>query len=791
MKIYKLLIGLFVLVTIVISITLYKSYQTLTTSYQQTESYIFLQQQKMTLENDMFNAARERSLILLSMLNEKDAFVLDDLNQKLEEKALKFIKSRAYLLTLSLTDEDKKYLNVQNQLTRKTAPLQTMVASLLIDGKFKEAKDILLRKAIPNQNKVLNNLSHLIEKEKILISNSIKSLPLALKKAGKSFVIELFLWMLSSLSLILFIILLASKKEAYHLKSVIKEREKYLVKIEDSKRVSQRLHARIKITFDAISDAIITTLEDGTIESLNPAAERLIGAHEVDIESRYLPDLFPIFDQESEKKIIHPIEEVMQSKKPTTQLKPVLLTQYSKSKLAIIYTVSPILNKQQELTGVVWVFHDMTEQIKLQKEVNYKALHDELTGLWNRYAFKQKLIRLQSDSDAFDSKHALMYLDLDQFKIVNDTAGHIAGDELLKQITYELSLLIRKSDTLARLGGDEFGLLCENCDTEHVLLMAEKIRAMIEEFQFNWEEKIFKIGVSIGVVLISKENNLIDVMGKADMACYKAKENGRNRVYLYKENDKELKNRINEMSWISKIETALREDNFVLYSQKIFAISNDEKIKDYHEILIRMKNDKGDVVYPDAFIPAAERFGLMWKIDQFVIDRTYDWLEKQPIGSVKLSINLSGQSLGNENFLHYIEKKVTQYPHLNPFIIFEITETATIYNLRVAQDFMEKLIAQGVHFSLDDFGTGLSSFAYLKNMPVSYLKIDGIFIKNMDTDSVDAAIIQSIAQVGYTLGMKIVAEFVENEAILIKLKEMGITYAQGYHIEKPKPLVNT
>jgi len=791
MKVYKLWIGLFIIVTAIISITLYQSYQTLTKSYQQTESYISLQQQKSILEDDMFNAARERSLILLSMLNEKDDFRLDELNQKLGEKARKFIKTRTRLLTLSLTDEDKKYLQIQNQLTSETAPLQSRVAALLMNGKFEEAKNILLYKAIPGQNKVLNNLSHLIEKEKVLINASIKSLPLALKKAGKSFVIELFLWMLSSLLSIVFIILLASKKEEYHLKSVIKEREKYLVEIEGSKQVLQRLHARIQITFDAISDAIITTEADGTIESLNPAAQRLTGVHESDIKARYLPDVFPLFDEESEKKIIHPIEEVIQSKKATTQLKPVILTQSNQSRLAIIYTASPILNKQQELTGVVWVFHDMTEQIKLQKEVNFKALHDELTGLWNRYAFKQKLTRLKSDSDAFDSKHALMYLDLDQFKIVNDSAGHIAGDELLKQITYELSLLTRKSDTLARLGGDEFGLLCENCDAKHVLLMAEKIRAMIAEFQFNWEENIFKIGVSIGVVLISKENASIDVMKKADMACYKAKENGRNRVYLCKENDKELENRIIEMSWVSKIEVALKEDNFVLYSQKIFAISDDEKIKDYREILIRMKDDNGDIIYPDTFIPAAERFGLMWKIDKFVIDHTYAWLEKQPTGSVKLSINLSGQSLGDDNFLLYIEKKVTQYPHLNPFVIFEITETATIRNLRVAQDFMEKLIGQGVHFSLDDFGTGLSSFAYLKNMPVSYLKIDGIFIKKMDTDPVDEAMVLAIAQVGRTLGMKIVAEFVENEAILVKLKEMGITYAQGYHIEKPKPLVNT
>jgi diguanylate cyclase (GGDEF)-like protein/PAS domain S-box-containing protein len=593
------------------------------------------------------------------------------------------------------------------------------------------------------------------------------------------------MWVLSAL----FIIILFSRREANRLSNVLKKKEKYLAQIESSKQILQQLHTRMKITFDAISDAIITTYADGSIESLNPAAEKLIGATELKVKTKYLPDILAIRNEECAEDCIHPIEKVIQTKTSVTQLEPVILIQCTQDELHIIYTASPILDKENKLLGVVWVFHDMSEQKRLQQEISYKALHDELTGLWNRYAFNQKLAMLQSDCDTFDSSHVLIYIDLDRFKVVNDTAGHIAGDELLKQITHEFTLLKRESDTLARLGGDEFGLLCENCPIENALKMAEKIRLTAENFQFKWEKTAFKIGVSIGLVSISKRTNTKDIISKADMACYQAKENGRNRIHVLKENDIELKNRLQEMSWISRIEAALRDDKFVLYSQKITGISSSDSSEDYKEILIRLYNDKNELIYPDAFIPAAERFGLMWKIDQFVAEHSYRWLSKQPLGSVKLSINLSGQSLGNPDFLSYIENKINQYPNLNPFVIFEITETATIRHLHAAQTFMETLIKKGIHFSLDDFGTGLSSFAYLKNMPVSHIKIDGIFVKNMDTDLVDAAMVASTIQVAKTLNMKVIAEFVENETILNKLKEMGVDYAQGYYVEKPKPLI--
>lgn len=556
--------------------------------------------------------------------------------------------------------------------------------------------------------------------------------------------------------------------------------------IERTQELKQQ-HERLKITLQSIGDGVITTYADGRVEYLNPIAEKLTGWPTIEAEGKLLSEIFPISNEITGEAITSPVESVLENNIIIGLANHTLLTLRDGSQLSIEDSAAPIHNELGEITGVVLVFHDSTEERLLKEKMSHQATHDTLTGIWNRSAFENKLTDLQFDSSNSNAIHALLYLDLDQFKVVNDTAGHIAGDELLKQISVEFNQIIRNSDMLARIGGDEFSVLLQNCDEKHALQVAESLRSMLERYIFIWDTHSYPIRVSIGIAMITPSSQISDVMSQADVACYKAKNDGRNCIHLYSGSDKELSAQFGEMHWVSKIQEAFEQNNFILYSQKIAAINADDS--DYREVLVRMKNESGGIIPPNAFIPAAERYGLMSKIDKLVIDTALTWLIKQPAGSVKLSINLSGQSLGDKEFLKQIEQKLKQIPEFSQYIIFEITETAAIANLRVAIQFMQRLRNHGVKFSLDDFGSGLSSFSYLKNMPVSYIKIDGIFVRDMVNDTVDAAMVHAINQVGQKTGLETIAEFVENQETFEQLKEYGVNYAQGFYIEKPKPLL--
>lgn len=453
-------------------------------------------------------------------------------------------------------------------------------------------------------------------------------------------------------------------------------------------------------------------------------------------------------------------------------------------------TIRAISNEDKKHSFLV-VCEDVTEARLLSEKIAYQASHDALTGLVNRSEFDDILKQAVVEVGIDQSEHALCYLDLDQFKIVNDTSGHLAGDELLRQLGEVLRLQIRKGDVLARLGGDEFGVLMTHCSLEEAFIACEKLRNVIKEFQFAWEDRSFFVGVSIGISSVNRAcGNAVEILKEADAACYAAKEKGRNRVHVYRPDDEDLASRQGEMRWVEKIQSGLDNDKFVLYGQLIVPVQ-DKQEGLHFETLVRYQDDEGNTIPPGAFLPAAERYNLATELDKWVIEHLFMWLSANPEcleALAQCSINLSGLSMSNESMPAFIDSAFEKYSIPTHKICFEITETAAIGNLNYATKFIHQLREKGCSFSLDDFGSGLSSFAYLKNLPVDYLKIDGIFVKDILDDKVDLAMVKSINEVGHVMGKKTIAEFVENKQIFDLLGVLDVDYAQGYGIAKPVPL---
>jgi len=453
-----------------------------------------------------------------------------------------------------------------------------------------------------------------------------------------------------------------------------------------------------------------------------------------------------------------------------------------------IISVSVVRDADNSIDHFIAHVADISELKHADEQITFQASHDALTGLVNRYEFERRAEQMLSISSESEDEHALCFMDLDQFKVVNDTCGHVAGDEMLRQLSTALQDAVRHHDTLARLGGDEFGVLMEHCSLDDAHRVATTLQQTIQNYQFAWEGHSFKVGVSMGLVAMTKTTtNLSELLRDADAACYIAKDKGRNRIHVYNEEDSEIAQRHGEMQWITRIQHALDEDKFCLYAQSIVPLDN--TTDKHYELLIRMIDNKGEVIPPGAFLPAAERYNLMTQIDCWVIDNVFRLLAENPAFQSQISfisVNLSGQSLADQNILDLIIRRLNETDMKNEKVCFEITETAAISNLNTAKKFISTLKEMGCRFALDDFGSGLSSFAYLKNLPVDYLKIDGMFVKDIVDDPIDRAMVKSINEVGHVMGMQTIAEFVENDEIKGMLREIGVNYAQGYAIHKPQ-----
>ncbi|MCU0518159.1 MAG: EAL domain-containing protein, partial [Oscillatoria sp. Prado101] len=559
-----------------------------------------------------------------------------------------------------------------------------------------------------------------------------------------------------------------------------------------------------QITLHSIGDAVIATDALGQIALINPAAQSLTGWPAQEALGLPVSQVFQPVSEITRKPVENPVESVLRGNRTCSLANPSLLIARDGTELAIDESVAPIHGSDGQIVGAVLVFHDVTQERVLARQLSWQASHDALTGLVNRREFEGCLKRAMLQAQTQNQQHGLCYLDLDRFKIVNDTCGHVAGDELLRQVSALLQAGVRKTDTLARLGGDEFAVLLQQCPLEQARRVANSLRESIQAFRFVWQDKTFTIGASIGLVAINAESRcLTNVLNAADAACYAAKEQGRNRVHVYEASDSELAQQHNQIQWVSRITQGFEENRFRLYLQPVLPLTPGVSNREYQEVLLRLEDETGKLVSPMAFIPAAERYNIMHTIDRWVIRTLFAYLSgvevRQNAGSGErhltadtpqrlYAINLSGASLNDDQFPDFLHEQFAIHQISPPAICFEITETVALASLSKVGQFIRTFKELGCSFALDDFGSGTSSFAYLNNLPVDYLKIDGSFVKNVVDNPVYVAMIEAINRIGHVMGLQTIAEFVENDDILRVIRGLGVDYAQGYGIANPYPL---
>ena len=580
------------------------------------------------------------------------------------------------------------------------------------------------------------------------------------------------------------------------------------ITIRRSERIAHALHetqeqayvaqARSHVTLESIADAVLCTDESQKVTYMNGAAELLTGWMAAEAEGQSLATVLAIVPEPRRFTDDSAINRVLSGEQHTGTTTGSVLRRRDGTTVHIHERAAPIRDSQGRVTGIVFVLRDITQERALAAQLQHQATHDALTGLANRREFEQRLRLAIEDHRRIGTEYALFYLDLDQFKVINDTCGHAAGDELICQVSWAVKQKLRESDVLARLVGDEFGVLLTACPQSLAMTVAESIRRHISELRFTWESKSFVVNVSIGVLALTESLvSVDDALSAADQACYLAKDNGRNRVQFYRPDDQQMRARHGEMQWVERLNTALEVGRFSLYAQEIRPITKPAKLRagseaPRFELLLRLVDSDGTLVAPMAFIPAAERFGLMPRIDRWVISKACSNLAELRArhGLIPTCmINLSGASVNDPGLADFVRAQLEQFGLPRYSIGFEVTETTAIANLAIATQLMNRLKEIGCPIALDDFGSGMSSFGYLRSLPVDYLKIDGDFVKDMTSDSVDYAVVEAIHHIGRVMGVKTVAESVESEEILTALGVVGVDFAQGFHLALPGPMM--
>lgn len=544
------------------------------------------------------------------------------------------------------------------------------------------------------------------------------------------------------------------------------------------------------ITLASIADGVITTDANERILYFNSAAERFLGGNATEVIGQPIERFFYICPEGADNVFENPIHMCLVSDTLISQRKATLINRGGE-KFDVENSAAPTRNREGTIVGAVLVVRDVSHARKLEKQLSWQATHDSLTGLPNRREFERELEQALQDVVVRGKQHVLCYLDLDHFKLVNDTCGHAAGDRLLQQISGLLLSKLREGDVFARLGGDEFGIILKNCTTFPAERIAKNLCKLISDFRFSWNSKSFIVGVSIGVKkIIAEGEDVFQVLQDADAACYLAKNLGRNCVQLFDSSDTHLMRHRSEARWAEAITSALEYNGFQLFYQTIQSLTNPNER--HTEILLRMSDETSGLISPAVFISAAERYHLMPKVDRWVVKQVLALLDAHPELVTEFGmfcINLSGQSLGDDVFLNFLFEALQNTRVSMQSLCFEITETAAVHNLNKALQLIDSLRARGCLLSLDDFGSGVSSFNYLKNFHVDYVKIDGGFVRDMLMSKIDHAMVESINNIGHVMGLKTIAEFVESEEIIAALKKLGVDYAQGYAINRPKPFV--
>ena len=724
----------------------------------------------------MHYAARERALLLFSMAMTPDPFLRETEFTRFNRLATEFAMARRHLLEMELGQQEKAILARQNQLIIASETLQRRVANLLMAGHTAKGTALLLSRTVSAQNAVLNQLRTLLQ---LQLRNGRAKLARTERSYHNAYV---YMVSLGTLAVILCGLVALS---------VIRR----VVRAEDDLLREKDL---AEITLHSIGDAVVTVDATGNADYINPVFEQMSGWKAASVRGLPIGRVLDILDEQTRKST--EIEVIPGAPDgPVTRIpRHSILRHKNGCEFVIDGDVSAIRDRSGRAVGSILVFRDVTQSQLLAQQLRWQATHDQLTGLINRREFEHGLEQMIENARVRGGSNALLYIDLDQFKVVNDTCGHVAGDELLRQLATILGQRLRGTDVLARLGGDEFGVLLHGCPGDHARRIASNLLDAVRDFRFVWKEKVFEIGLSIGLVEIDPNNHdVASILSSADEACYSAKENGRNRVHVFRPDDRDLVRRRGEMHWIARIGSAMDEGRLCLFFQTIAPLGI-AGASAYYEILLRMLDEEGNIVLPTAFIPAAERYRMMPSIDRWVIRTLFSTQgtflrgygkEHDAVAGPLCAINLSGTSIGDDTFLDFVREQIAIHAIPPRAICFEVTETAAITNLSGASRFIRALKNIGCQFGLDDFGIGMSSFAYLKHLPVDYLKIDGSFVSDLAHDPVDFALVEAINRVGHVLGIRTIAESAENEAILRKLKELGVDYVQGHAVHSPELLL--
>jgi len=554
-----------------------------------------------------------------------------------------------------------------------------------------------------------------------------------------------------------------------------------------------RSKQQAQITLESIGEGVITSDTQGAIEYLNSAAEKLIGIDRRSVLGKRLGDIVNLVDEGDRRDLGDPIMRCLSDRRRVSMGSRALMVSHDgDAELSIELTASPIKSPDGSIAGVVVIMHDVSEMRGLAQQMSYQAAHDPLTGLINRREFERRLEHSLHSVRDEDTSHVLCYLDLDRFKAVNDTCGHMAGDNLLRELSAIIREQVRDSDFVARLGGDEFGMLLIGCPLRKARQIADDVIRSVRDYRFVWQDKIFTVGVSVGLVEIGRESGTIkEILSAADSACYVAKQRGRGQAHVYSAKDEASARQRGEIHWLGLLQSALKEDKFEIYSQPIISLSGKGQGGPAVEVLLRLRDDENNIVLPKQFIHAAERYQLMAAVDRWMVRATLAAIGQ---GAIRLpdgrscSINISGQTLGEGTFLEFVVDCL-DHSQVDPGqICFEVGENAIMADLEHARRFVGVLHGMGCRFGLDDFGRGIGSFSSLQDLAIDYLKIDGAYTSDLQDDSLNHQVVCAITRLSRTVGFKVIAEQVEEQEDFDALRKVGVDYVQGYYVQRPRKL---
>jgi diguanylate cyclase (GGDEF)-like protein/PAS domain S-box-containing protein len=771
---YALLAGFGVLLALLICVSVLGFTRT-EHANRRLQQAVHEQEAKTGLVSRMFSITRERSQLIARLLTDRDANARSRVADQFAALGPELTEVSRKLEAMPLTADERTALSRVVASAARTRNVRDQIVMNVMKGDTSTAREMVDTQEEAAQDALQQALYDMLEKSGAATIAVVENARKATHNA------------LILVALVGTVVLLGAG-----LLTVLFTRE-----VHRTERELQHEKELAQVTLHSIGDGVITADAEGRVEYLNPVAEQYTGWTTSQARGRPLGEIYRVIDERTGKGLDPLAQQPAPLPGEEAAAVSVRLVDRNGRECPIRYSHAPIRNHEGRALGMIVVFHDISQIRAMAQQLLWQASHDALTGLVNRREFERRLTELIDTARGQGREHALLFMDLDNFKTVNDTCGHTAGDELLRQLTALMLSRMRGSDTLARLGGDEFGALLESCPFDQALRIANALRETVREFRFVWEDKTFNVGVSIGLVPINAESgNLNRVLNLADACCYEAKNKGRDQVQVYHPQATDAGEKEDELQVISQISQAFELGRFRLYRQPIVSLAQPDKAPNY-EVLARMVDKAGNVVPPSAFMVAAERYNLLTSIERWVISSLIEYLHSQwtsgaiprdPAQRGYYAVNLSGASINDTSVPEFLRNLLRRYQLPPGLLCFEITETTAISNLTAAAALMREFKGLGCRFALDDFGTGMSSFAYLKHLPVDVLKIAGVFIRDMATDKMDYAMVDAINRIAHILGMQTVAEEVHDAETLEKVKALKIDYAQGYFIAAPEEI---